>query len=69
MEGDKSQLQAPPDYTPTGKSGEPGLGLPEIPPTEDTVGATPPRAPSTAPSKPEDEFEALNRRFAALKKR
>ncbi|KAF9021751.1 DUF292-domain-containing protein [Hymenopellis radicata] len=55
------------------------LTLPEIPPAEEKSPDSsknvvdsrpiPPKSPPAVPETPEDDFEALNKRFAALKKR
>lgn len=44
--------------------------LPDIPPTEDQPEVKKPAKPATPPpTYPEDDFDALTRRFEALKKR
>lgn len=53
---------------------EASLGLPSIPPTADKSSDPQKKEVTSAtakspPEKPEDEFEALSKRFAALKKK
>ncbi|TFK77504.1 DUF292-domain-containing protein [Pluteus cervinus] len=71
-DGEDASSQLP-DVAKKGLAAEAAPKLPDIPPTEDESSTTPskaaPTTPQSPPPKEEDEFEALAKRFAALKKR